>query len=824
VLLGRLRIRGKLALLVIVPLLAMTGLAVPVVVGLVNSAGRASEVATAVQSANRIGSLLQDLERERLLSVGYLLAATDRDTLVLETATVTDRVNDIRHDIGASLPASARDALDSVQRLASARQAVLSRTANAGDTIDAFAEVIDEMVDSLRLVETVDAATSEGRQVIALDALLRMDESNSESTALLAAMLDGSADEHADVYHQEVTERETYLSRFRAFATRPQNDLYDLVANAFTQRVGTGFEEAFDDDPVRAMAAMSPAGLFPSLDSFNVLGIFVEKQIIADVTAAVTAQQRRALVVGYGVGSVAVVVLLLVMLLAAAVARAVAIPLTSLTRSAEQVAVAGENELMRIADDDVEAAEPVRLDVLDVSARDEIGELARAFDRVQATAAQLVERQVLSRRNVAEMLGNIGRRTQNLVGRQVGLIDTLELEETDSPRLAQLYQLDHLSNRLRRNANSLVVLSGSKRADEHLAPVRLVDVARLALAEIEDYTRVDINIPHDVFLSPSVVSDIVLVCAELMENATTFSPPYTRVNVSARRAPTGVRLVVVDNGIGLSAERLAEENARLARRERLDLVPTQVLGLFVVGRLARRHGFRVTLLPTQGGGLTAIVELQQSLLASGAVELVSDPTTMLEATVEAGFGERWVVDEQTERPPAVAVPAALPAKPATALPARIDALSRVSGAISEWRPWNAFEIEPRQQVPVSPSGLRQRVPGAQLPANGSAPPVADVPDDADAARELIEAFEAGVQRASVQPVEEQPPPRSLSRRVPGATLTDIDPVGPRRDVWSGEVDQDPSAVRSLVEQFESGVARALRDATDSLQQERESSR
>ena len=158
-------------------------------------------------------------------------------------------------------------------------------------------------------------------------------------------------------------------------------------------------------------------------------------------------------------------------LLSVAVARAVARPLTHLTRSADGVAQVAEAELVKVADGEIDSAAPVRLDPVDTAAGDEVGDLARAFDRVQGTAARLVERQVVGRQNVAQMFGHVGRRTQNLVGRQLALIDRLERQEADPSRLQHLYRLDHISSRLRRSASSLVVLSGSAGADSHVAPL-----------------------------------------------------------------------------------------------------------------------------------------------------------------------------------------------------------------------------------------------------------------------------------------------------------------------------------------------------------------
>jgi signal transduction histidine kinase len=953
VLLGRLRIRAKLALLVAIPLLAVTGLIVPVAMNLIDNVRRAASTDTAATVAGQVGPLLLDLQQERLLVVGYLLGAVDQDSLSLQISAVNDRSVDLKHDLTSSAPAAVRAAIDKADGLAPTLEKVRQKAIEPAAAVDAYVDVLDGLVDSLDLPRHADATTSAGRDLLALDALLRMDESNNEGTAILAMMSAGQVGALFVRYHEEQTEYKTYLDRFGRFGTAHQQDLYNLVRSALNDRLGQNFDDAFAADPVATMAARPLGALFPSLQSFTVLGTFVEKALVDDATALVGRQRQQQFNLSYGLGAIVLLVIIVVAVLVASVARAVAVPLGRLTRSADRVAHAGEQELRRVADDEGGTVEPVRLDVLDVNARDEIGDLARAFERVQNTAAQLVERQVHSQRNVAEMFGHIGRRTQNLVGRQVNLIDRLEGEEIDPQRLEQLYRLDHLSNRLRRSADSLVVISGADRAEDHLAPVRLMDVARLALAEIEEYTRVDVDIPLDLTVAPAFVSDMVLICAELLENATNFSPPITRVDISARPTYDGARLVIVDHGIGMPDGRLAEENARIGRRERLDIVPTRVLGLFVVGRLARRHGLGVTFTATSGGGVTATVEIGTAHLIGGSIRASTTVGTIenrgipavaeLEAMIAVPVAElvprnpqpsaaqafatrpripQQRAPESTElngnspaeptgsRPaPAHAVadtpadpptgrlyaswPQAYeadrtepPAEPAGDGPSSGDEqstgpqvspigeafLGRASavgqpgrvngrpvppagpaaypiGEIRDWRPWNAFEIGSRSlpadpPAPTSPSGLRQRVPGARLPTGpANAVPAnampADAPSavDAFAARDLVEAFESGVRRAedvagSLPPIDVVPsaaPPaqaggwprtvQPLRRRVPGETLSPAD-TAPRRSVADAAVvRQDPNAARSLVDEFESGVARALRDAADSTDSE-----
>lgn len=228
--------------------------------------------------------------------------------------------------------------------------------------------------------------------------------------------------------------------------------------------------------------------------------------------------------------------------------------------------------------------------------RDELGELAEAFNQVQVTATALLERQVISRRNIAEMFGNVGHRVSNLTARQLALIDSVERGETDPEVLDRLYRIDHIAVRLQRNADSLMLLAGIRETGLNTGPMRLSNIVRAALGQIEGYQRVTPHAEGDVTVAPDIVGDLTLMLAELLENAVTFSPASSSVEVVLRPrhgSGGGALIEIIDHGLGMSAERLEEENARLIRRERLDLAPTEVLGLFVVGGLSRRWGIEV---------------------------------------------------------------------------------------------------------------------------------------------------------------------------------------------------------------------------------------
>jgi signal transduction histidine kinase len=621
VLFGKFRILGKLALLILVPLLGVVGLSIPVIYERIDAARTAQATSDTVQLATQVSSALIELQEERLLSVGYLLGLVDRPTLVVQSAEAADTVAGLAEDENA--PLALRRAVSGAARLNSTRQNVLNRAIKPPTVIEDFTNTIEPLIDGLGLATSADLTTGVGQQVYALERAMRSDDLISQASCWLAAAAVAGARSPQDAglllsqFNATFAQIQSIIETSRVYFTDTQYRLYLSTQQAFAARVGAKFTDQLATNPTLALQGLKIQQLFPSLQSVTILGSFVEKRVAQDVAITVSSNRESAIRQSALIGGGAFLLLILVITLSILMARAVARPLRRLTLSADRIAREAESELERVADDEAEVqVRPIRLDPVDVEAQDEIGDLARAFDRVQTTAARLVERQVLGRRNVAQMFGHVGRRTQNLVGRQLSLIDGLERKETDSDRLRELYRLDHMSSRLRRNASALVVLSGGAGANEHMAPLPLSDVVRLALGEIEDYTRVEVDVPEDIVVVPAVLADLTLLLAELLENATTFSPPHTTVTVSADELRGGARLAIIDHGLGLAPERLAEENARLTRRERLDLAPTEVLGLFVVGRLARRHGVEVTLTDTPDGGLTAWIDLNPSHLIS----------------------------------------------------------------------------------------------------------------------------------------------------------------------------------------------------------------
>jgi signal transduction histidine kinase len=309
------------------------------------------------------------------------------------------------------------------------------------------------------------------------------------------------------------------------------------------------------------------------------------------------------------------------------VTRALLRPLGVLKRTALDVADRLPEAMARIRDGD--GSERVVAPVA-VSTHEEIGQVARAFDEVHSQAVRLAGEQAQLRANVNDIFVNLSRRTQSLVERQLKLIDRLESGEQDPKQLDNLFQLDHLATRMRRNSENLLVLAGTDSANRSGRPVRLVDVLRAAVSEVEQYQRLVLQQPPVVLVLGRAASDLVHLLAELLDNATQFSPPDSHVMISSVFGVDGsVTIEVADRGVGMTEEELTGANERLANPPVVDASVSRRMGLFVVGRLAIRHGINVRLRRGEGGvGVWASVTMPPRL-----VRLVSETVDPREATV-----------------------------------------------------------------------------------------------------------------------------------------------------------------------------------------------
>ncbi|MEU6739067.1 sensor histidine kinase [Streptosporangium sandarakinum] len=340
----------------------------------------------------------------------------------------------------------------------------------------------------------------------------------------------------------------------------------------------------------------------------------VESKVAGDVVTRARdledTEQRNAIITS----ALILLLLALVIGLTVLIARSMVQPLRRLRAEALDVAGHRLPEVVRnlriSGDSQVPEVEPIPVD-----SKDEIGEVAKAFDEVHRQAVRLAAEESELRSNISAMFVNLSRRTQTLVERQISLIDGLEKGEEDGGRLGDLFKLDHLATRMRRNSENLLVLAGHEPARRRSQPAKLVDVVRASLSEVEDYERVQVKVHRTISVAGIAANDIVHLVAELVENAIQFSPRASQVVVSSSMVEGGAALLAVsDAGIGMTNEELVETNRRLADPPVVDVSVSRRMGLFVVGRLALRHGIRVQLRPQDGGGLIAMVLFPPELI------------------------------------------------------------------------------------------------------------------------------------------------------------------------------------------------------------------
>jgi signal transduction histidine kinase len=312
---------------------------------------------------------------------------------------------------------------------------------------------------------------------------------------------------------------------------------------------------------------------------------------------------------------ITVAVLLVVLLAALLVARSLVLPLRRLRAGALDIASVQLPERVRLLSESPESAASMEVAPIDVATHDEIGQVARAFDQVHSEAVRLAGEQAILRSSFNAMFVNLSRRSQTLIERLARMIDNLEQNEDDPDRLGSLFSMDHLVTRMRRNSENLLLLAGHENPRKWSDAVPLADIARAATSEIEQYNRVVLNIPPGVSVIGQAVSDVVHLLAELVENATIFSPKDTQVQVSTQELTSGgVLIEIIDKGIGVSEARLTDMNWRLDNPPTIDVSVSRHMGLFAVARLAERHRVRVRLRPAPPQGLSALVWLPDSVI------------------------------------------------------------------------------------------------------------------------------------------------------------------------------------------------------------------
>jgi signal transduction histidine kinase len=630
-LLGNLSLRSKIALILLLPVAALLLLAGLRVGSSVSTSRQAAKVRGLTEFALRGSALAHELQRERGLTLGGLLAgeATPglrEQRLATNSALAAYRASAADLDIGSLAPATRATLASAGNRLkglTGLRADVNRRSVSDAAALDFYNTTIADLLNTNRGLTSEIADPQLAQRVGAFVAVSRIKELGALERELISQVLDRGSfgPNQFRRFTSTVSTRAVLLAEFRSTADDTQRAVFaDTLVGPEVQRVRELQAAAIaaegaprvDIDPAEWWTVNSTEiNLLHQVE--DRLGAAAVDASRADETAART----RAALDAAGT----LVVLALAIGLSLVVVRSLLRPLGLLRSSAEEVA---HSQLPGVVER-LQRAEPVDLNAetrpIGIRDRDEIGQVARAFDAVHSTAVRVAAEQAALRRSVADMFLSLGRRLQALVHRQLELLDELERTEADPEQLRSLFRLDHLATRMRRNAENLLVLSGAEPVRRWSEPVPLNRVIRAASAEIEDYNRVGVMPMAEVRVVGHAVSDVVHLLAELIENAAAFSPPGTRVQVTGEPAGHGYLLEIEDQGIGMSDEELEEANEQLARPASIDLAGAQRLGFYVVGRLASRHGIKVRLRRSWFGGVAALVLLPSALLGGPETDM-----------------------------------------------------------------------------------------------------------------------------------------------------------------------------------------------------------
>ncbi|MFH8518004.1 nitrate- and nitrite sensing domain-containing protein [Streptomyces gelaticus] len=589
-------------------------------------------------------SLAQALQEERDRSAGPLANGVKPDDFkVTEPRKKTDRAKTAFLDATTSIGDPTGDeALEgiysSVTQIASQladirniRKSAYAKGTPSLQTVDQYSQLITSL---LSLSQDMAQATSNSEMIKrtrALAAFSSAKEYASVQRAIIAAALPGGNDKqpHLDENDKQfgraaLRKEASALRSFKAVYGATGNNADELTAtleegNPEIKAAGTYAKKVLDSPSGMTGTARRSYLDWYDQSSTKIQAMkTIEETLLSDMEGKARElrdESKREAIIS---GALILLVLGVSLVGAFVVARSMIRSLRRLQDTATRVAQDRLPELVK----QLSEADPQDVDTsvesVGVHSRDEIGQVAAAFDDVHREAVRLAAEQALLRGNVNAMFTNLSRRSQGLIQRQLSLISELESREADPDQLSSLFKLDHLATRMRRNGENLLVLAGEEPGRRWTRPVPLVDVLRAAASEVEQYERIELAAVPATEVAGRVVNDLVHLLAELLENATSFSSPQTKVRVTGHALPDGRVLVEIhDTGIGLSPEDLAAINERLASPPTVDVSVSRRMGLFVVGRLSLRHGIRIQLRPSDSGGTTALVMLPVDVAHGG---------------------------------------------------------------------------------------------------------------------------------------------------------------------------------------------------------------
>jgi len=641
------RVRSRLLLLIIIPTLTAVVLGGTYIVTSIQNAVAYQRVETLANLSSDITTLAASLENERDQTLEYIGsgqagrqghlagkggAKANYEQVKQDQQLTQPWITKVRTDSAAvtsGYPAQVEQSATDIPALLALidpmRDAAMNTQLPPVDVMNAYTKVIDGLLSIDNDIALGSGDPALNNDVRSLNLISLIAEEVSEQRGLLAYAFAQDTLINPQVLTALETAVEAQNANFQEFqrvATPQQLALYNSTVsgsqvNFASQYENQAIEFGQEGKPLDPQSFITPAQVYGAFDTGTFGGVRAfEQDLVAATTARATQLHRNAIITAAIIGGAVLIVLLLALLLTTVVGRSMVRPLRRLRSGALEVAGVRLPDTVRRMSETDGAGVLLDVEPIDVDSTDEIGEVARAFDQVHREALRLAANEAALRGNVNAMFVNLSRRSQSLVERQIRLIDDLEQGEQDPDRLSSLFQMDHLATRMRRNSENLLVLAGHDASRRWNQPVALVDVLRAAVSEIEQYERVTLNVQPGIAVRGHAVNDVVHLLAELAENATSFSSAETPVVVAGHLLSSGgVLLDITDQGVGMGAEEMAHANWRLDNPPVVDVAVSRRMGLFVVARLAARHGIRVRLRPATAGGLTALVWLPDEVIS-----------------------------------------------------------------------------------------------------------------------------------------------------------------------------------------------------------------
>ena len=651
-------IRLRIYFLVAIPLITMLGLFAYVAYTSINYWLTLDKAPSLIKATDvpmtRFVSLLQD---ERRAAVVYLSHPDAASLSVYQSAVMATKAGALTLDIainssGTQSSTSPQESaaitrmIGSVNGMTGLRTAVKNEELTPLDALGAYTKIIMEQsaVFQAEANSTTDAAAA--TEGLGLIATVSTREDIDEQDAVLAGALASGSLTPADrvVFDQAAGRQQDDTALYTNLLTPAELRTFDAALNSLApttvQNDLTTVQQGVEGGATLRQLGLTPAAwqkLTGAVSNGNYQGgLSASGGELSYVQQIANDAKRRVWEVAvFGLAG-----LILTLLVSILLGRSINRRLTALRRSAltlaEEQLPSVVSRLRRGESVDVAAeAPPLRV------GSDEIGQVGQAIDTVRQTAIRSAVDEARLRQGVNDMFRNLARRSQSLLQRQLTVLDGMERKATDPDVLEDLFKMDHLTTRMRRHAEGLIILSGAPPGRGWSAPVKLIDVMRGAISEVEDYARVTVSTQSRAALAGSAVTDVIHLLAELIENATTLSPPFTQVRVSGEAVASGFAIEIEDRGLGMTPQRMAELNERLARPPEINPTNTEQLGLFVVGQLARRHGISVTLRQSPYGGTTAVALIPDRLIEDeglAAITAGGPPVAAGVPTPNSGYG------------------------------------------------------------------------------------------------------------------------------------------------------------------------------------------